>query len=286
MEITTIIVLVIICVIVLSSVAGAIWFFTRVPDVDCEVSDWSKLSDLSHCGELNGYSTKTRQVIKPQSGYGAACPALTKSTDCTGCKVSEWSSWSDCKDGSSKRTRTVLKPSVGDGYPCPALVEDQKCADCKVSVWSPWTSCVQGTSTRARTIVSKNIANGDKCPVLSDKQDCKKPNTISLTIKGSTGNEVFSLYADDTLILDNQKLTSENKVFELPMKSNDPVNTITLALPVDNGDLTVSVFKLNGIDIMPNIKHDTIVEASRVKAIQSGLYAWAGKYTYSRTLDD
>lgn len=44
------------------------------------------------------------------------------------CRVSQWSSWSPCTNGTKTRTRTVLLEPKGDVPPCPKLKETQSCS--------------------------------------------------------------------------------------------------------------------------------------------------------------
>lgn len=94
--------------------------------VDCVVSSWS---DWSAC--VGGTQSRTRTVITPSVGGGAACPALTETQSCippVDCVVSEWSAWSDCVDGFQTRSRTVITPASGGGAACPTLFESQTCS--------------------------------------------------------------------------------------------------------------------------------------------------------------
>jgi hypothetical protein len=44
------------------------------------------------------------------------------------CVVSEWSTWSECIDGSITRTRTIITPASNGGAVCPVLTESQSCS--------------------------------------------------------------------------------------------------------------------------------------------------------------
>lgn len=45
----------------------------------------------------------------------------------TDCVVSDWSDWSECKEGIQTRTRTVITPASGGGVACPELSESRDC---------------------------------------------------------------------------------------------------------------------------------------------------------------
>ena len=55
--------------------------------IDCQVSDWS---DWSKCDVACGIgsSTRTREVLRPESNGGRQCPALEESRSCRATKCS------------------------------------------------------------------------------------------------------------------------------------------------------------------------------------------------------
>lgn len=102
-----------------------------VVPVDCVVSDWG---NWSAC--VGGTQSRTRTVITPSVGGGAACPSLTESRSCIppiDCVVSEWSAWSACSDGFQTRTRTVTTPASGGGAACPTLTETRTCSSVAIT---------------------------------------------------------------------------------------------------------------------------------------------------------
>lgn len=74
---------------------------TQSCNVNCVVGSWGNWGSCSKsCG--GGTRTRTRSVVTPQSGNGAACPSLSQSQSCNtqcctvNCAVSGWSNWGSC----------------------------------------------------------------------------------------------------------------------------------------------------------------------------------------------
>lgn len=100
---------------------------TYVPNVDCVMSNWS---DWSTCSA--GTQSRTRSIITPASGTGAACGLTVETRACTlpvDCVMSEWGAWSNCISGQRTRTRTVITPASGGGLACGVLSETEACED-------------------------------------------------------------------------------------------------------------------------------------------------------------
>ena len=91
------------------------------------MSNWS---DWSTCSA--GTQSRTRSIITPASGTGAACGPTVETRACTlpvDCVMSEWGAWSNCISGQRTRTRTVITPASGGGLACGVLSETEACED-------------------------------------------------------------------------------------------------------------------------------------------------------------
>jgi hypothetical protein len=107
-------------------------------------------------------------------------PLRTVAFHCGGkvdCVVSEWSNWSECRNGRQHRTRTVLVPPSNGGRVCPPLEEERDCretvaVDCVASGFSPWSNCVHGQQSKTRTIVTPASNGGRPCPALTETRAC------------------------------------------------------------------------------------------------------------------
>ena len=109
---------------------------TQACPVNCQVSEYGEFSRCSReCG--GGTRTRSRTVVVPPAGTGAACPNLTETEDCNtqvcsvNCQVSEYGEFSrctrECGGGTRTRTRTVVVSPVGTGAACPRLTETEDC---------------------------------------------------------------------------------------------------------------------------------------------------------------
>jgi hypothetical protein len=120
-----------------------------VPPVDCVLSEWSAwvpTSEWSECvdGSQSRTEQRTRTVVTPPSGGGAACGPLTEDRTVTqacvvpvDCVLSEWSAWAPKADASGQwtpcvggsqsrveeRTRTIVTEPANGGAACGPLVE-------------------------------------------------------------------------------------------------------------------------------------------------------------------
>lgn len=109
-------------------------------DEDCVVSEWSLPSPCSEeCG--GGQEVLTREVLRPRSGQGAACPVLTRVQECNElpcvtvrtCRVGPWSAVSACSapcgGGQQVFVRDIIVSPLGDVPQCPGLVQTVPCND-------------------------------------------------------------------------------------------------------------------------------------------------------------
>lgn len=109
--------------------------------VDCVMGKWSAYGacDATVCG-TSGSQTRTRAIVTPAQGAGAACPAsLSQTTSCNApacavdCLVGDWSEWSACSStlcgtaGVQTVTRAVTQAAAGAGQQCPALSSTMPC---------------------------------------------------------------------------------------------------------------------------------------------------------------
>ena len=107
-------------------------------------------------------------------------PLRTVAFHCGGsvdCVVSDFSNWSECRNGRQRRTRTVLVPPSNGGQACPPLEEERDCrvtvaVDCVVSAWSPWSKCDNGRQSRSRTVITPPSNGGRPCPNLTETRAC------------------------------------------------------------------------------------------------------------------
>jgi hypothetical protein len=168
--------------------------------VDCEVSDWSELSDCSaqDCG-TTGTRTRTRTITRPPLYDGLLCPSLSETILCEAppcpidCEVSDWSPYTDCDaqdcgtTGTRTQTRTVIRDPQYGGAECPSLSQSISCeappcpVDCEVSDWSELSDCsaqdcgTTGTRTQTRTVLRDPLYGGAECPSLSQSISCEAP---------------------------------------------------------------------------------------------------------------
>jgi hypothetical protein len=108
------------------------------------------------------------------------------------CKVSEWSTYSECSkkcDGGNKtRTRQIITPVKNGGTACPLLEDSVQCnmqecdVDCVVSDWPDYGVCSKpcggGTQSRIRTIIKNKKGNGKACPILSEEKSCNEEECV------------------------------------------------------------------------------------------------------------
>jgi len=95
-----------------------------------------------------------------------------------GCKVSDWSNWSDCGDSRKYRTRTVTNDVAETN--CPPLREEESCEhdiDCAVSEFGEWEACdcEKEVRYRLRNITTKMSGKGAPCPSLIETTECECP---------------------------------------------------------------------------------------------------------------
>ena len=164
---------------------------TQACPVNCQVSEYGEFSRCSReCG--GGTRTRSRTVVVPPAGTGAACPNLTETEDCNtqvcsvNCQVSEYGEFSrctrECGGGTRTRSRTVVVPPAGTGAACPNLTETEDCntqvcpVNCQVSEYGEFSPCTRpcggGTMTKTRTVEVHPTGTGAACPNLTVTVDC------------------------------------------------------------------------------------------------------------------
>ena len=105
-------------------------------NLDCQVSDFGPWSACTKsCG--GGDRSRSRLVLTPAMGAGAACPPLTEIEACNvqgcpvDCQVGDWGPWSSCTKscggGEESRTRPVTIHPAKGGAACPPLAETRVC---------------------------------------------------------------------------------------------------------------------------------------------------------------
>lgn len=157
--------------------------------VHCEMNAWSRWSRCSKSCGL-GSQTRIRTVKTASSNGGTVCPTQQHQEHCnvhtcpSDCKMSEWSSWSECSVSCGGATQTRVRSkttALYGGVRCGSTTEHKQCneqacpADCVVTPWSPFddcsVSCGLGSKTRTRVLEApKN--GGARCPARSDIISC------------------------------------------------------------------------------------------------------------------
>ena len=173
----------------------------RCPPIDCQVSEWTPLTECSatQCG-TTGSQTRTRTVTVPAAYGGRVCPPLSEIKACSypcekpvDCVASDWSEFGKCSAeqcgtvGTKTRRRTVITPASNGGAMCTDMEDNQPCStlcpppvNCVVSDWSPLSECQADTCnrigrlTRTRTVVTPASGGGTECPELIEQQQCYK----------------------------------------------------------------------------------------------------------------
>ncbi len=155
---------------------------TRPCPVDCQVTSWSQWTEC-----VNGTQTRVRSISRFAMNNGRECPSLSETRICptcnvingtrycsVSCKVSNWSSWSNCDNGTMYRTRTVVRSPLYNGTECPPLIQFDDCVTyCNVTKWEPWTQCVNGIKTRTRSLYNLTQENCTQ-PYLFESANCSQ----------------------------------------------------------------------------------------------------------------
>jgi hypothetical protein len=185
--------------------------------VDCVLSAfsaWSPTSAWSACvnGTQSRTEQRTRTIVTPPTGGGAACGALTETqtvsqaclspVDCVLSAFGPWTpvgNWSTCVNNSQTRqetrSRTVITAPANGGVACGALTETQTVSqtcgdiDCVLSAWGAWVPsgnwgpCVNSVQTReetrTRTVLVQPLNNGIPCSALSETHTVSQACTVA-----------------------------------------------------------------------------------------------------------
>jgi len=137
--------------------------------------------------ETTGLWSEIGKMKKARHNH-AVVAVVDKSLFCAvGCKVEDWSSWSDCSatcgGGTKTRGRGVVQEAEIGGAVCPTLEEEESCntdqcpVDCEVEDWSSWSECSAtcggGTRTRERKVVQEPENGGAACQDREEEESCK-----------------------------------------------------------------------------------------------------------------
>mmetsp|Transcript_126555 Transcript_126555/g.300570 ORF Transcript_126555/g.300570 Transcript_126555/m.300570 type:complete len:1475 (-) Transcript_126555:127-4551(-) len=163
--------------------------------VDCELSDWSEWSACDRSCKTDaepGERKRFRTVAEAGNELGKPCPpnqtSHTQTSACslhqcpTDCKLSDWTTWSDCSvscgRGIAERLRNVKTAATFGGRECHAnggnlTYERKYCSvetcpvDCEWNDWQDWrgcsTSCGPGTGVRMRDVKTPMLHGGKDC---------------------------------------------------------------------------------------------------------------------------
>lgn len=168
--------------------------YTQTEDcVNVQLSEWSNWSKCE-----SNKVTKTRTCTDGING-GLLCKdldpklmPLTITQPCNDGKLSDWSKWSKCDQGTQKRTRTCILPMNG-GKECPNedLEQTQVCKDGHLTEWSEWSKCNGSETYRTRKCIEP-IGNGEPCPT-NQRESLPCKNSWS---ECTMGFEQFNEYGD------------------------------------------------------------------------------------------
>lgn len=166
---------------------------TKPCPVDCEVTDWSDLTECSVSCE-GGSKTHTRTIVNREAHGGVGCPGLQELIACNSqpcqvdCIVAGWGPWTQCTKtcamGTQMRVRTINVPKKEGGKACPDTEERRICNSagcpkpCVVTDFGHWSSCSiscgTGTKVRERTVDMPASNGGTPCPTLYETKMCQK----------------------------------------------------------------------------------------------------------------
>lgn len=128
----------------------------RCNDAECVVSAWTPWGT---CVDRTQFRTRT--VVTPQSGNGAACPSLSEQKACVpdvDCVISPWGAWGPCEDNVSTRSRSIVISNSGNGKQCPELTETQTCfPECTVKTKADFYV----TAYNKQLVASKSVLAND-----------------------------------------------------------------------------------------------------------------------------
>ena len=100
-------------------------------NTDCIVSNWTNWSDCDN----NGYSKRTRIIIKKKRGDGIQCPNLIETKKCK-CIVD--TNWSKCNNNYIEKKIKYNHT----GIECENIESiKEPCRNCILTDWSDWTEC-------------------------------------------------------------------------------------------------------------------------------------------------
>ncbi|CAE8692431.1 unnamed protein product, partial [Polarella glacialis] len=146
--------------------------------VKCVFDAWSEW----HSPTCLGLCERHRVIFQMNNKCGEGCSGPTVETkQCPmvcqpkqDCKISDWSAWEGCGDGSSQdnRMREIVEMPMNGGESCTAhLGETKACPqiprDCQLEAWSSWsicsTKCVKGWQSRHREVDLPSKYGGKEC---------------------------------------------------------------------------------------------------------------------------
>lgn len=138
---------------------------------DCARGDWSSWTE---CTSAQGQRLRRRKIEQDAGPLGHACEGSVAATEpcahlnatesTVDCRLSEWSSWTDCSrtcgGGSQERSRKVISHAADGGSPCKGSLRTvQACGvepcpaddfdvDCRLASWSDWNGCTDTESVQ------------------------------------------------------------------------------------------------------------------------------------------
>ena len=114
-----------------------------------------------------GTRTRSRGIAVSRRGGGARCTGpSSQSLTCTGCTLSQWSSFGSCPtngaaDSQRTRTRTQVASPTSGGPGCggAALSDSSPCVHCQWA-WGDWSVCDSKKFIERHPVVSRPAQNG------------------------------------------------------------------------------------------------------------------------------
>jgi hypothetical protein len=246
-------------------------------NVDCQVSwgDWTPCfvdSDNSSSTYNQYIQTRRANILQYPQNSGAQCPPLIQTQQCTSsdCKVSDWSSFSNCyKDTDSTsstynkyiqvQTRSILSPPTGLGKSCDSLINTQVCSpiDCqRVELSesdSPWSQCGKMPDgsyqqLRVKYKITSPPQNGGNCFTADQLMDSRACSAVNCTVGDWTTSTGCYLDDDSSSPTYNKYVQLQTRTILTPSQYGGSCNyPLTQTIPCSSINCTTSDWGYNGV---------------------------------------